>query len=87
MPSYKVENNSGRDKAVKVYGGLEVVKRGETKTLENATEMTEAQIESFASQGVKVSVEEKAKPASKRAAASKAKDDSKPETPKADQKE
>lgn len=67
MPSYKVENNSGRDKAVKVYGGLEVVERGETKTIENATEMTERQIEDFAAQGVKISGAGKAKAASKSA--------------------
>ncbi|WP_138438587.1 hypothetical protein [Marinobacter alexandrii] len=85
MPSYKVENNSGRDKAIKVYGGLEVVKRGKSRTLDNASELTEGQIADFASQGVKITAASKAKPAGK--AASKAKDDSESKSSDAESKE
>jgi len=69
MPTYKVENGSGRDKAIKVYGGSEVVKRGKTATLENATELTKDQIADFAAQGVKITDAGKAKATSKPAKA------------------
>jgi hypothetical protein len=54
MPTYKIENGSSRDKAIKVYGGLEVVKAGKTATVKNAGELSKEQIKSFASQGVKI---------------------------------
>lgn len=69
MPSYKVENGSARDKAIKVFGGMEVVKRGKTVTLENATEMSDEQIADFAAQGVTITDAGKAKAASKTAKA------------------
>lgn len=54
MTVLRVSNRSHRAKAFKVIGGLKVVKAGQTETIENARELTDAQIAALARQGVKV---------------------------------
>ena len=63
MPTYKVENNSPRDKAIKVYGGSEIVKAGQSASVENAQEFSNEQIDYFASLSVVITLAGKAKPA------------------------
>ena len=63
MPTYKVENNSPRAKAIKVYGGSEIVKAGQSASVENAQEFSNEQIEHFAALGVVITLAGKAKPA------------------------
>ena len=68
MPTYKVENNSPRAKAIKVYGGSEIVKAGQSATVENAQEFSNEQIDYFASLSVVITLAVKpkaAKPESK----------------------
>ncbi|WP_084398282.1 hypothetical protein [Henriciella aquimarina] len=45
---YEIENNSPFGKAFKVFGGTEVVKRGETKTVDCEYEFAPEQVEAFA---------------------------------------
>ena len=52
MPTYKISNNSARDKAVKVYGGSEIVKAGKSANVENPQEFNSEQIEDYAALGV-----------------------------------
>ena len=47
MPTYKISNNSARDKAVKVYGGSEIVKAGKSANVENPQEFNSEQIEDY----------------------------------------
>jgi hypothetical protein len=61
MPTYKVENNSARDKAIKVYGGSEVVKAGQSASVDNPQEFSDEQIEHYAAIGVVVTLAEKPK--------------------------
>ena len=63
MPTYKVENNSPRAKAIKVYGGSEIVKAGQSATVENAQEFSNEQIDYFASLSVVITLAGKSKPA------------------------
>jgi hypothetical protein len=57
MAQYRVKNTSHLDKAFKVYGGHHIVPAGKEDDIPNAAELTEAQIEAFARDGVKVTVE------------------------------
>jgi len=61
MPTYKIENNSGRDKAIKVYGGSEVVKAGKSASVENPQEFNSEQIEDYAALGVVITLAGKPK--------------------------
>jgi hypothetical protein len=61
MPTYKIENNSGRDKAVKVYGGSEIVKAGKSATVDNPQEFNSEQIEDYAALGVVITLAGKPK--------------------------
>ena len=63
MPAYKIENTSYRDKAIRVFGGTEVVKAKGSATLENAQELSEDQIKDFARLGVKITAPASVKPA------------------------
>ena len=49
MQTYKIENNSPRGKAFKVFGGVEEVKAGETRTLDLEYELAVEQIEAIQS--------------------------------------
>ena len=60
MPAYQVQNTSSRDKAIRVFGGTEVVKAGASDTLQNAQELSEVEIEDFAQMGVKITIAGKA---------------------------
>jgi hypothetical protein len=57
MARYHVKNTSHLDKAFKVYGGHQIVAAGKEDDVLNATELTEAQIDAFARDGVKVTAE------------------------------
>ena len=61
MPTYKVENNSARDKAIKVYGGSEVVKAGQSASVENPQEFSNEQIKDYAALSVVIALAEKPK--------------------------
>lgn len=62
MALYRVKNGSSLDKAFKVYGGHHIVAAGNEGDVLNAAELTEAQIDALARDGVKVTkVEEKPK--------------------------
>ena len=61
MPTYKIENNSARDKAVKVYGGSEIVKAGKSSNVDNPQEFSSDQIEHYAGLGVVITLAEKPK--------------------------
>lgn len=61
MASYHVKNGSALPKAFRVRGGHKVVPAGKEADIDDARELTEAQIEAFARDGVKV----KAKASSK----------------------
>jgi len=61
MPTYKVSNDSSRDKAIKVYGGSQVVKAGKSATVENRKEFTNDQIQHLAGLGVVVAPSENPK--------------------------
>jgi len=61
MPTYKVSNNSTRDKAVKVYGATQVVKAGKSAEVQNRKEFTDDQIEYYAGLNVVVTLAEKPK--------------------------
>lgn len=61
MAEYHVKNGSPVDKAFKVKGGHTVVPAGKDADITDAKELTEAQIEAFEREGVKV----KAKASSK----------------------
>jgi hypothetical protein len=63
MAQYHVKNTSHLDKAFKVRGGHQVVAAGKEEIIKDARELSEAQIDAFAREGVKVSVkaEEKTK--------------------------
>ena len=61
MPTYKVENNSARDKAVKVYVGSVVVKAGKSANVENPQEFNSEQIEDYAALGVVITLAGKPK--------------------------
>ena len=63
MPAYQVQNNSSRDKAIRVFGGTETVKSGGSATLDDAQELSEEQIKDFAFMGVIITLAGKAKPA------------------------
>ena len=63
MPAYKIENTSSRDKAIRVFGGTEIVKAKGSATLENAQELSEDQIGDFARLGVKITAPASVKPA------------------------
>jgi len=63
MPAYQVQNNSSRDKAIRVFGGTEIVKSGGSATLDDAQELSEDQIGDFARLGVKITLAGKSKPA------------------------
>jgi len=63
MPTYKIENTSSRDKAIRVFGGTEVVKAKGSATFENAQELSEDQIKDFARLGVKITEPASVKPA------------------------
>ena len=63
MPTYKVKNNSPRAKAIKVYGGSEIVKAGQSASVENAQEFSNEQIEHFAALGVVITIAVNPKPA------------------------
>ena len=56
MAQYQVKNTSHLDKAFKVRGGFQVVPAGKDETVQDARELTEAQIDAFAREGVKVSL-------------------------------
>jgi hypothetical protein len=56
MAQYHVKNTSHLDKAFKVYGGHHIVPAGKEDDVLNGAELTEAQIEAFARDGVKVTV-------------------------------
>lgn len=62
MQTYKIENNSPRGKAFKVFGGVEEVKVGETRTLDLEYELADEQIEAFARDDVKITKASAAKP-------------------------
>ncbi|WP_449395580.1 hypothetical protein [Devosia riboflavina] len=62
MAQYRVNNGSSLDKAFKVYGGHHIVSAGKEDDVLNAADLTEAQIDAFARDGVKVTkVEDKPK--------------------------
>jgi len=61
MPTYKIENSSGRDKAIKVYGGSEVVKAGKSANVENPQEFSDDQIKDYAALGVVITLAGKPK--------------------------
>ena len=63
MAQYHVKNGSFVDKAFKVRGGYQIVPAGKDEIVKEARELSEAQIDAFARDGVKVSAkaEEKAK--------------------------
>jgi len=63
MPAYEVQNKSPRDKAIRVFGGTDIVKSGASVVLENALELSEDQIKDFADMGVIITLAGKAKPA------------------------
>ena len=63
MPAYQVQNNSSRDKAIRVFGGTEIVKSGGSETLDDAQELSEDQIKEFALMGVKITAPASIKPA------------------------
>ena len=63
MPAYQVQNNSSRDKAIRVFGGTKIVKSGGSATLDDAQELSEEQIKDFAFMGVIITLAVKAKPA------------------------
>ena len=63
MPAYQVQNNSSRDKAIRVFGGTEVVKSRGSATLDDAQELSEDQIGDFARLGVKITAAGKSKTA------------------------
>jgi hypothetical protein len=56
MPAYYFKNLSTRDKAIRVFGGTETVKAGASVILENALQLSQAQIKDFAEMGVIVTV-------------------------------
>lgn len=62
---YEIENNSPFGKAFKVFGGTEVVKRGETKTVDCEYEFSDEQIEAFARDDVIIKPAKDAKSGSK----------------------
>lgn len=62
MAQYRVKNTSHLDKAFKVYGGHQIVAAGKEDDVLNATELTEAQIDAFARDGVKVTTKGDEKP-------------------------
>ena len=51
---YIIENNSGWDKAFKVFGGTYVVKNGKTETVEVEGGLTDEKIEEHKSKGVTI---------------------------------
>ena len=51
---YEITNSSPRGKAFKVFGGTEIVKAGETKTVDIEGELADEQIEAFARDDVKI---------------------------------
>ena len=61
MPTYKISNNSTRDKAIKVYGGSVVVKAGKSANVENPQEFNSEQIEDYAALGVVITLAGKPK--------------------------
>lgn len=54
MAQYRVKNGSSLDKAFKVYGGHHIVSAGKEDDIPDAAELTEAQIDAFARDGVTV---------------------------------
>ncbi|MFC3208134.1 hypothetical protein [Aquamicrobium soli] len=54
MAEYHVKNGSHVDKAFKVGGGHQVVPAGKEADVVNAKELTEAQLDAFEREGVKV---------------------------------
>jgi hypothetical protein len=54
MANYHVKNGSHVDKAFKVYGGFDIVKAGQEGDVETIDPLTEAQIDAFARDRVKV---------------------------------
>lgn len=56
MAQYHVKNTGHLAKAFKVKGGHQVVPAGKTANVVDARELTEAQIDAFARDGVKVTV-------------------------------
>ncbi|GHC79432.1 hypothetical protein [Limoniibacter endophyticus] len=60
--SYHVNNTSPVHKAFKVRGGHQVVAAGKEADVLNARELSEAQIDTFARDGVKVKLISKGKP-------------------------
>jgi hypothetical protein len=63
MSAYQVKNNSSRDKAIRVFGGTQTVRAGASVILENALQLSEAQIKDFADMGVIITVPIIPKPA------------------------
>lgn len=61
MAEYHVKNGSAVAKAFKVKGGHTVVPAGKDADITNAKELTEAQIEAFEREGVKVKAKAAAK--------------------------
>jgi len=61
MPTYKIENNSTRDKAIQLYGGSEVVKAGKSATIETLREFIDHQIHFYAGLGVVITLAGKSK--------------------------
>lgn len=51
---YTIENGAHRGKAFKVYGGLEIVKPGQTRTLKLSEELSDEQLARFEADGVKI---------------------------------
>lgn len=62
MAQYRVKNGSALDKAFKVYGGHHIVGAGKEDDVLEANELTEAQIDAFARDGVKVTLKADDKP-------------------------
>lgn len=54
MAQYRVKNASHLDKAFKVYGGHQIVAAGKEDDVTTVADLTEAQIDAFARDGVKV---------------------------------
>lgn len=79
MPKYEIQNNSPFGKAFKVFGGTEVVKRGETRTVDVEYEFAPEQIAAFARDDVTITPVKASASKSSKASASK---DEKPEDKK-----
>lgn len=64
MAEYHVKNGSALAKAFKVRGGHQIVPAGKEADIVDAKELSEAQIDAFTRDGVKVSAKGKGKPQS-----------------------